>query len=101
MLVVYLISALAEIKFIILEKQSLSSVILNRAFLIVFAAIAYSIWMISNFEGARIHWSDQWNDQVHPIKKFVRNIAHRIIGMDRIEQHLNGILSIEIGRAHV
>lgn len=51
-------------------------------------------WMIANFEAARIQSSNAWNDHVHPIKKFIRDLAYRIIGMERIEKRINGILSI-------
>lgn len=51
-------------------------------------------WIIANFEGMHIHSSNAWNDQVNPIRKFVRDLAYRIIGMDRIEKHINSVLAI-------
>lgn len=52
------------------------------------------MWMLSNFEASHIHSSNSWNDQVHPVKKFIRNLAYRIIGIDKIEKHINSILSM-------
>lgn len=51
-------------------------------------------WIISNFEAARIQTSNSWNDQVHPLKRLIRSLAYRIIGMDRIEKHINGVMAI-------
>lgn len=51
-------------------------------------------WMLANFEASNIQFSNSWNDQVHPVKKFIRDIAHRIIGVDKIEKRLNSVLSI-------
>jgi len=50
LLVVYLISALAETKFIFSQKTSLYKVLLNRSTWVVLASIAYSVWMILSLD---------------------------------------------------
>lgn len=48
-LTTYFASALAELKFVLLERQSTFQLLASKTFLIPFFAAAYSLWMISSF----------------------------------------------------
>jgi APA family basic amino acid/polyamine antiporter len=50
MLVVYLTSALAEIKFILNKKMSLHKIVFNRSVWVVLLSIVYSAWMLLSLD---------------------------------------------------
>lgn len=47
-------------------------------------------WMIDNYLGASISFNSGWDQDIHPVKNFIRRLALRIIGFDRIQKRLNG-----------
>lgn len=49
-------------------------------------------WIIDNFINSEMSFGSEWEREIHPVKSYIRNLALRIIGFDRIQRRLNGQL---------
>ena len=51
-------------------------------------------WMINNIKNEKIFSTNNWMEDVHPIKYQIRKLAHRVIGLHQIENRINSVIEL-------
>jgi len=51
-------------------------------------------WIVDNLMDARIFSGNDWAKDVHPIKYYIRKLAHKAIGLHQIENRINSVISL-------
>ena len=50
--------------------------------------------MINNIKNEKIFSTNNWMEDVHPIKYQIRKLAHRVIGLHQIENRINSVIEL-------